>query len=302
MCVCARLCKALLHFNVSLFLYCVCVFFFFFHFCHCIMLSFYSTGWLACLLACLFSCVFFSFSLSAPFEPFACNRSVGFCYNFPLARLVAWSLFSSRHITLFRKKPFRYLIFHINTHNFIYVCRTFVCLCVKLSRNAALIPHIYFSLFFHRPSGSHKPFLSLFLSNFLPHIIWHYSILTSHFLYVHFAFAQYLNLFYSSFSSHSVSHTHSFSILFWICPPTGSLSLFSLAEAFSQPVKLISACALSFVMFCSGDSGAVAQEREFYSIFYWDGDEDDAAVSVATTTMATSQLLLHDITFLCIRT
>lgn len=107
--------------------------------------------WLTSVLA--YSHVYFVlFSLSArlsrsPVTEYTVYR-VGFCYNF-LSRVLLLGHFSSRHITLVRKKPFRYLIVHINTHNFIYVCRTFVCLCVKLSRNAALIPHIYFSLFFH---------------------------------------------------------------------------------------------------------------------------------------------------------
>lgn len=131
-------------------------------------------------------------------------------------RVLLLGHFSSRHITLVRKKPFRYLIVHINTHNFIYaVYRTFVCLCVKLSRNAALTPHNLFLALFP---------MSLSHSDFLPHIFWHYPILTGYSLNVHFAFAQYLNLFYSTSFSHSISHTHSISILFWICPPYVSFS------------------------------------------------------------------------------
>lgn len=114
--------------------------------------------------------------MSARFDSFACNwihwtkrtLCVSRCCVFFLLFFLSSScclvtfLLGTLHLFSQKKSHFGTLYSTINTHNFIYVYRTVcVCLCVKLSRNVALNPHIFSSLLtlFHC-------LFSLFLSHF----------------------------------------------------------------------------------------------------------------------------------------
>lgn len=164
-----------------------------------------------------------------PFESFACNwiQSVLFYlfFRYFSSRLVAWSLFFSTHYTC-SQKPFRYLIFHINTQ--FYLCipyvRTF-CLCVKLSRNAALTPQfISFSL------THSSPFVYLLTSFYLDKL----------FFSVHFCICSLFKaILFSSLLSFLLALSFNLNLVIGISPSHSPFfvlfSLYSLVEAtFSQ--------------------------------------------------------------------
>lgn len=126
-------------------------------------------------------CTFFLFLLSA-----CLSRShvteyvhrVGFCQfsSLSLSGLVAWSLFFSGTLHLFAKSHFGTLYSTlIHTILFMYTVR-FVCLCVKLSRNAALTPRSFLTLFTRPPCVLS---LRLSLSHFLPFILYLFDTILS---------------------------------------------------------------------------------------------------------------------------